>query len=395
MCYNVGVTTLEEGIVMDVIRKIFKKTEIPEDLRSHCESEKNRLNQTMFGFLAPFVICFMYGVTLIFVYLMFQNKFDIKYILFVTFDSIYVLFLSICYFILKVHKSQHRKKFKPLMNVIYFVSMLWAMSLSILDNHATVYIIGLLLFATVFIMEIKPVIIIQLITLSFSLVMFTVLKLDGQLLLSLYINILFANLISFFISNIGYRINIENFISKKIIEKQNFDLKVMVETDMLTGIYNRRFFVQSFERLIKTLSRSKSMFSLLMVDIDFFKKFNDTYGHDQGDKCLRAVAQEMPKSVMRAGDFIARYGEEEFVAILPGTDEAGAHVVAENLLANISALDIPHSGSTAAPYVTVSIGVTTGTVGYGHKWEVFVKRADDALYKSKQNGRNQYTFLER
>ena len=172
------------------------------------------------------------------------------------------------------------------------------------------------------------------------------------------------------------------------------DLFTKANVDALTGVYNRRFMENNLEHIMGMLARTDGLLSVLMLDIDFFKKFNDTYGHDQGDKCLRAVAQEMPKSVMRAGDFIARYGGEEFVAVLPGTDEAGARVVAENLLANISALDIPHSGSTAAPYVTVSIGVTTGTVGYGHKWEGFVKRADDALYKSKQNGRNQYTFSE-
>ena len=97
---------------------------------------------------------------------------------------------------------------------------------------------------------------------------------------------------------------------------------------------------------------------------------------------------------MRVNDFAARYGGEEFVAVLPNTDESGAHIVAEKLLERVRDLGIPHSGSTTAPYVTVSIGVTTGMVEYGRSWREYIKRADEALYASKQNGRNQITFLE-
>jgi len=172
------------------------------------------------------------------------------------------------------------------------------------------------------------------------------------------------------------------------------DLFTKANIDALTGIYNRRFMENNLEHIMGMLSRTQGILSVLMLDIDYFKKFNDTYGHERGDVCLKAVAQEMPKSVMRASDFVARYGGEEFIAILPNTDETGARMVAENLLENVRALKIPHSGSTVAPFVTVSVGVTTGEVAYGVMWEEFVRRADDALYESKQNGRNQYTFKE-
>jgi diguanylate cyclase (GGDEF)-like protein len=97
--------------------------------------------------------------------------------------------------------------------------------------------------------------------------------------------------------------------------------------------------------------------------------------------------------ITRANDFVARYGGEEFAVILPNTDETGARVVADKLLKNVSDLKIRHSDNAAAPYVTVSIGVTTGKASYMHNWEAFIKRADEALYASKHNGRNRCTYI--
>jgi len=172
------------------------------------------------------------------------------------------------------------------------------------------------------------------------------------------------------------------------------DLFAKANIDALTGVYNRRFMENNLEKSMEMLSRSSGLLSVLMVDIDFFKKYNDTYGHGQGDVCLREVARATSSGIMRLNDFTARYGGEEFAAILPNTDENGARIVAEKLLNRVQELKIPHSDSTVAPYVTVSIGVTTGRVAYGQSWKDYIKRADDALYMSKRNGRNQYTFLE-
>jgi len=177
------------------------------------------------------------------------------------------------------------------------------------------------------------------------------------------------------------------------LSKMIQDLFTKANIDGLTGIYNRRFMENNLDHIMGMLSRTNGLLSVLMLDIDHFKKFNDAFGHDQGDVCLRAVASSLSIAVERSSDFTARYGGEEFIAILPNTDEDGAHVVAEKLLENVRALNIEHPGNSAAPVVTVSIGVTTGKVNYGNRWEAFVKRADEALYVSKQNGRNQYTFI--
>ena len=172
------------------------------------------------------------------------------------------------------------------------------------------------------------------------------------------------------------------------------DLFTKANYDALTGIYNRRFMENNLDRIMMFLSRSNSLLSVLMVDVDFFKKYNDTYGHEKGDICLKAVAQALAGSITRTNDFAARYGGEEFVGILPNTDEAGARVIAESLIENVRKLNIPHVKNAAAPCVTISVGVATGKVGYTQSWTDYLKRADEALYMSKQNGRNQYTYLD-
>ena len=164
--------------------------------------------------------------------------------------------------------------------------------------------------------------------------------------------------------------------------------------DGLTGIYNRRFFDESILRIIKTLSRSGSTLSLMMVDIDFFKNYNDTYGHSEGDICLKKVAEVLERGLPRADDFVARYGGEEFVVVLPNTSERGAKKVAERLLDSIRDLQIPHENSDAADHITISIGVVTGIVSHTHTAEHFIKQADKMLYKSKQTGRNKYKFIK-
>jgi len=166
----------------------------------------------------------------------------------------------------------------------------------------------------------------------------------------------------------------------------------MTMIDQLTGIYNRRFFDGNMKKIIKSLSRTDGSLSLLMIDIDFFKNYNDTYGHDMGDTCLKNVASIISKSIIREDDFAARYGGEEFAVVLPNTKENGASVIAERILENVRNRGIPHKNSSAADYVTVSIGGTTGTVKHSQNASHYVKFADSALYKSKQNGRNQYTF---
>jgi len=166
-----------------------------------------------------------------------------------------------------------------------------------------------------------------------------------------------------------------------------------VHYDALTGIYNRRYLEENMNQVVKFLSRSGGTLSVMMLDVDFFKKYNDTYGHDMGDICLKKVAGAIAECVGRADDFVARYGGEEFTVVLPNTDESGALIIAERLLEKVRACNIPHGESEAADCVTVSVGFTTGQVTHSQNAGDFIKRADEALYNSKHNGRNRYSFF--
>ena len=176
--------------------------------------------------------------------------------------------------------------------------------------------------------------------------------------------------------------------------ENNLDLTGKVHYDALTGIYNRRFMEENLKRTIKSLSRFNSVLTVMILDVDFFKKYNDTYGHDAGDICLKTIAETLSWCIRREDDFVARYGGEEFVIVLPHTDEYGAHLTASNILESIIKRRIPHEKSEAANCVTISIGVTAAQVEYTHKASDYIKRADEALYMSKQNGRNRYTYLK-
>jgi len=175
--------------------------------------------------------------------------------------------------------------------------------------------------------------------------------------------------------------------------RSNLNLDDKVHFDALTGIYNRRFMDDNLKRVIKSLSRSNGIISVMMLDIDFFKKYNDTYGHGMGDVCLQAVAKALYETA-RADDCVVRYGGEEFVALLPNTDETGAGIMALRLLNNIRSLHIPHVSSEIADYVTISIGATTVKVRQNHQYMNYIERADEALYMSKDAGRDRYTHLE-
>jgi diguanylate cyclase (GGDEF)-like protein len=129
-----------------------------------------------------------------------------------------------------------------------------------------------------------------------------------------------------------------------------------------------------------------------MTDVDFFKKYNDAYGHPAGDECLRRVAEALAKAVRRPADLPARYGGEEFALILPSTPREGASRVAESVRSGVEALALPHAGSDVARYVTLSLGIATLEPGESVSVKDFIERADTALYAAKRGGRNRWAI---
>lgn len=161
--------------------------------------------------------------------------------------------------------------------------------------------------------------------------------------------------------------------------------------DSLTGVFNRRYFDENINLEWKKCLRDKDSLSLIMLDIDFFKNYNDFYGHQEGDNCLRKIAQEIRISLLRPSDIVVRYGGEEFVVILPKTKLNGALRVAERIRQNVINLAIKHEASTISGVVTLSQGLAEMNNESDTVYEC-LKSADQALYRAKSNGRNMIEF---
>lgn len=174
------------------------------------------------------------------------------------------------------------------------------------------------------------------------------------------------------------------------LDAANRELARLSSIDGLTGIANRRRFDEALRHEWRRAARSALPMSMLLLDADEFKAFNDGYGHLAGDECLRDLARLLESSLRRPSDLVARYGGEEFAIILPETAAAGALAVAEAVMAALREAAIPHGHSSVSPFLTVSIGVATALPERGdeHGYELLITLADEALYKAKRGGRN-------
>jgi diguanylate cyclase (GGDEF)-like protein len=165
-------------------------------------------------------------------------------------------------------------------------------------------------------------------------------------------------------------------------------LSELCKIDQLTCISNRRCFEDTYNLKWKLSLRNGTPLAVIIIDIDFFKQYNDTYGHTEGDTCLHQVAQALKGALKRPEDSVARFGGEEFVAILPETDEKGAMIVAEHIRATVDALAIPHCKSKVADHVTISLGVSVMIPKHQDEKGAHFSRADTALYQAKKLSRN-------
>ena len=182
---------------------------------------------------------------------------------------------------------------------------------------------------------------------------------------------------------------------EKALEKANLKLKRLATIDGLTQLANRRLFDETLQKEWLRMQREQQPLSLILCDIDSFKFYNDYYGHQEGDECLKAVAQCMKSCIQRPADLAARYGGEEFVFILPSTPSKGAHHLAETIRTAIVSMERRHVRSEVNDFVTLSFGVATVVPPLnGGSTEDLVKTADDALYASKDAGRNLVTATD-
>jgi len=184
----------------------------------------------------------------------------------------------------------------------------------------------------------------------------------------------------------------------KQLEKQNITLKSLSETDELTGLANRRWFNSTIEQEWERLGNQNNSLSLLLVDIDYFKVYNDLYGHPAGDVCLQKIAQALTECINRSTDLVSRYGGEEFAILLPMSNTQRGVQVAQRIQHQIKALQITVENPRVICFpenvVTVSIGVASIIPSSDFNWRDLVEAADRSLYQSKRKGRNRITVSQ-
>ena len=176
------------------------------------------------------------------------------------------------------------------------------------------------------------------------------------------------------------------------IKVLNNSLDLLSKKDSLTDLYNRRYFDEMATHELNRAIRTKKPLSCILIDIDHFKDYNDHYGHQAGDKCIKDISDLLKKSFRRSGDIVARYGGEEFIIIMPDSNEDEAKVAIIKFQLALAKLKIPHKASKTNDFVTASAGVTVQVPSAESTFEVFVKNADKALYLAKKSGRNQWAF---
>jgi diguanylate cyclase (GGDEF)-like protein/PAS domain S-box-containing protein len=176
------------------------------------------------------------------------------------------------------------------------------------------------------------------------------------------------------------------------LQAANKMLRDMSETDGLTGIPNRRFFDNQYKLTYEHCRKNSQNLAVILLDVDYFKKYNDTYGHLKGDDCLRSVAQTIQQTITRHGDFVARYGGEEFVVVLSDVDQKQINEILKSIRNNINQMNIPHEMSNVSSIVTVSGGCAIMEANTMIQSNILLDFADKALYRAKHSGRNSMKF---
>lgn len=288
---------------------------------------------------------------------------------------------------------------------ISFTSFLlfWCAGISLLDQTSygqiIIYLTAIISIAVVPLFKPIVFLLIYLTAQGFFIGLLPFVQHSDEILRGNYINSTLFLILSFVISRIRYKTWIEDYRNKKIIQEKsdeiykiNEDLRQanqklirLSQVDSLTGIYNRSTFDRTIKKEWDRCRRHATPLSLFMIDIDFFKAYNDNYGHQAGDDCIRRVAETLSGCMKRASDVVARYGGDEFSVILPHMEREKALQLAENLKIKLAELAIPHNYSSVSAYVTVSIGVHTVVPSNGLSIEELLKASDKALYEAKKD----------
>lgn len=288
--------------------------------------------------------------------------------------------------------------------IFFIVSILiYCAGISLLDQLSSgqiiIYIIATIAVASTPIFEPIALLLIFIVIQVLFMIFLPYFQKSYSMLVANYFNSITLIVISWIIAFMRYKKQIDDFYMQKMLESKNEELNKMniklekvnlkleklSQTDALTGIYNRLVFDKTLKLEWERCKRHFIPLSLIMVDIDYFKLFNDNYGHLAGDDCIRKIAEVLSSNARRASDTVARYGGEEFVLILPHTGKEDALRLAEQIREKVEGLGIPHEYSNVSHYVTISLGVASLIPSAGMTTDQFILTADNALYAAKRS----------
>ncbi|MFZ5645329.1 MAG: diguanylate cyclase [Bacillota bacterium] len=265
-------------------------------------------------------------------------------------------------------------------------------------SFASSYIMAVLVSATLIYLDWRKSIIVYSLSWIIMSIMIWSLQPDWVVAFSSFLNGTFATVLAFVISRMIYLSRVSEFLNQQIINQQkeelsvsNDNLKRLTYMDALTGIPNRRYFNEFLTREWRRAVREKKSICLIMIDVDKFKMFNDSFGHQAGDRAMVQIATSLSDTIKRPGDLVARYGGEEFTAILPDTELSGARQLAERMLKSVEKLNISHPFSPTGR-ITISLGLVNMRPGEKELPEDLIGSADKALYQAKEAGGNQYAL---
>lgn len=387
----------------------FLKVSVSEEYKEEFQSSINSINIAKGKTTATFFIV-LEVIMLIISLLINKDKFlstpnvyyGMMYILMIIAMVIYLLLF------IKFEKDIHKYRISILKAGVTFAGFIlcWCAGISLLDQLSSgqimVYAIAIIAIAVTPLYKPITLLLIYLPVHLLFLVLMGYIQSTDRILFGNYINSTSFIIISWAISAMRYRNKIEDFNNRRIIQEKSRELEIankelseanhklekLSQTDSLTGIFNRSV----FDKAIKTeWDRCKRLFmplSLIMIDIDNFKAFNDNYGHQAGDDCIKHIAEALSTCSRRSTDTVARYGGEEFGIILPYMDRESAAEFAENIRKSVEQLAIPHKYSSVSQYVTISLGVYTLIPSGSSSVDKFIKIADKALYDAKKQRNN-------
>ena len=410
---NMKISSLfQTDIREDLREKHLDCLEFKEELILQNMQRGKLLAAVIIGFETVFLLIDIIAATLAVNQAFSYTAYLMMYLLMIVLNLVYLLLIS------RYNQSRVRLSTMDSCTVLYLTLMMaWGSAISLMDQRLygqlMSFMVNMIVCSIIYLLEARRMIIPYLVSTLILLTGLPFFQRSSNILIGHYVNLLVFIVISWTASRIVYRNYCDNYIikalmdrSKTLLEKEmeenqkmnrklaiaNAQLKKLALVDELTGLPNRRSFREFICRMCENTYRCLDV-SLIMIDIDNFKQYNDSYGHEKGDLALIAVAKQIDSMVENTDQIVIRWGGEEFIYTAFHKSRERILEMAENLRLKISDLRIPTNGSSISPYITISLGVCNGMISGAGDIDKIINTADQALYLAKNSGRNRAAFL--